>query len=91
MIARSNRAEVRNPVLALPTARRFAELSPDVRALLADLFGDIAADARDRAQKAWRTHKAPMALYWKVVSVWARHISRAIRPGSNAGLMQEAA
>ena len=38
-------------------------------------------DAAQRAQKSWRTHKAPMALYWKAVSVYARHIARAIPRG----------
>lgn len=78
---RSNRPEVRNPVLALPAATRIVELSPDARGLLADILDDLATDARDRAQTSWIKNKAPMALYWKAVSVYARHIGRAARRG----------
>lgn len=31
-------------------------------------------------QVQWGRHKAPMALYWKVVGVYAGHIARALRP-----------
>ncbi len=80
MISRSNRAEVRNPVLALPSAKRIADVSPEARQLLAELLGDIAKISASNAQKCWRIHKAPMALYWKVVGVWARHLRLAVRP-----------
>lgn len=30
-------------------------------------------------EKSWRTHKAPMALYWKCVAVYAGHIARLCR------------
>lgn len=78
---RSAAREVRNPVLALPAAQRLLDAPPEVRALVADLMGDIALDARDRAEKSWRTHKAPMAAYWKAVSVYAGHIKRVARMG----------
>lgn len=77
---RSSRPEVRNPVLALPAAKAIQErLDGPARAVLADLLADLAKDASARAKHAWKTHKAPMALYWKVVAVYARHLSRAIR------------
>ncbi len=79
MLARSNRAEVRNPVLGLPAAERLAELSPLNRAALRGLLLDIRQDASDRAAEAWRRHKAPMACYWKAVAVYAGHIARALR------------
>ena len=75
---RSTQAEVRNPVLALPAFAGIAALDPDVRQALRRLLVDLAADARERAEKCWRTHKGPMALYWKCVSVYAGHIARAI-------------
>jgi hypothetical protein len=77
---RSAAPEVRNPVLALPAfARMRDELGPDGRRLLRGLLLDLAQDARARAEKAWRTHKAPMALYWKCVAVYAGHIARGLR------------
>lgn len=79
MTARSNRPEVRNPVLALPSAKALLALPPEVRELLAQLFGDVAADAQRRGDELWRKHKAPMAAYWKAKAVDARHIRRALR------------
>ncbi len=79
---RSNNAEVRNPLLALPAMRSIRLLPPDVRACLAALLRDLAADANDRANAAWRRHKAPMAAYWKAVAVYARHTARAIQRGA---------
>ena len=39
---------------------------------------DLRKDSLERAQMQWKRHKAPMALYWKVVGVYAGHIARAI-------------
>lgn len=77
--ARSGRADVRNPLLALPAAQRVRELPPEARAAWVALMHDIRADARARAEKCWRTHKAPMACYWKVISVLAGHAARLAR------------
>lgn len=71
-------AIVRNPVLALPAARGILAAPPEARGLLAALLRDLAADCRERAAKSWRTHKAPMALYWKCCAVYAGHLARAI-------------
>ena len=78
-MTRSNRPEVRNPVLTLPSAQDLKDLPAETRAILRALLNDIGQDASLRAQKCWRTRKAPMAAYWKVVSVYARHIARALR------------
>lgn len=78
-IDRSSRREVRNPVLAHPAARRLQSLEPSVRAMLRDLFREIALDARERAAECWRRHKAPMAVYWKAVSVYAGHIAKVLK------------
>lgn len=77
--ARSNRAEVRNPLLALPQARVFATFDAPVQYALRDLLLAISVDARARADKAWRTHKGPMALYWKCVAVYTKHVARLFR------------
>ncbi len=78
MSDRSNRAIVRNPILALPGFIKLAALPPDARAALRDVLNDIALDSRQRAEKCWRTHKAPMAAYWKACSVYAGHIKKAV-------------
>jgi hypothetical protein len=82
MNVRSNQAEVRNPVLSLPSAQRIQNLSPESRAELAALLRDLSADARERAQKSWRQNKGPMAVYWKAVGAYATHLYRAIRPSA---------
>jgi hypothetical protein len=69
---------VHNPVLALPAAAKLQELEPSVRANLRALFIDMRDDARARAAECWRRHKAPMACYWKAVSVYANHIARCV-------------
>lgn len=74
--ARSNKAEIRNPLLRLPAAQRLLALSPEARHVLADLLIELAADARERADQSWARHKAPMAAYWKAVSVYAGHLHR---------------
>jgi hypothetical protein len=78
-ISRSLRTDVRNPVLALPAAAELRKLDPAARAALRAVLKDIATDARFRAEKCWRTHKAPMAAYWKAVAVYAGHTARALR------------
>lgn len=75
---RSSRIDVRNPIVGLPSFQRLADLSPEARDALVAILADIAADSRERAEKCWRTHKAPMAAYWKACSVYAGHIKRAI-------------
>lgn len=79
-MSRSLRTDVRNPVLALPAAARLQALDPGSRAALRAVLLDLAADARARAEKAWRSHKAPMAAYWKACAVYAGHLARALRP-----------
>lgn len=76
---RSNRPDVRNPLLALPAAKAIAALPDDARHALRKLLTDIRSDARARAEKCWRQHKAPMAAYWKAVAVYAGHTARICR------------
>lgn len=91
MTARSDRPEVRNPVLGLPAAGALLRLPPEVRAILARLHYELAADARARAELSWRRNKAPMAAYWRAVATYARHIARAIQPSSRRGLANDRA
>jgi hypothetical protein len=76
---RSARADVRNPLLALPAAAAIARLPTETRAALRLLLLDIRQDALARAEKCWRQRKAPMAAYWKAVSVYAGHAARVCR------------
>lgn len=79
--ARSSRLEVRNPILALPGVKLAFALPLEQRLALAEILQAIRVDARGRADKAWNTGKAPMAAYWKAVSVYAGHLARAIKRG----------
>jgi hypothetical protein len=47
--------------------------------------------AADLADEAWRRNKAWMAAYWRVVSVYARHVARPIRRGHIDQMAKEAA
>ena len=57
---------------------RFAALPPPARRALKAALLDLRADALQRAETQWRRHKAPMALYWKVIGVYAGHLARAL-------------
>lgn len=81
---RSNRREVRNPILALPAAKRLQALPPEVRADVATLLGELVNDCRSRAQTSWLQNKGPMAAYWKAAGAYAEHIRRVIRPNAPA-------
>lgn len=76
---RSALTTVRNPVMALPAVQRTASLNSDAWIALHDILIEVRDDARQRAQICWKRHKAPMACYWKAVSVYANHIARALR------------
>jgi hypothetical protein len=75
---RSGRREVRNPVLRLPAMQALLELDEDSRRALTAVLLDLKVDARRQAEQAWARHKAPMAAYWKAVSVYAGHVARAV-------------
>lgn len=77
---RSLRPEIRNPLLKLRAAEQIGALPPQARQVLADLLLDLSRDARERAQQSWMRNKAPMAAYWKAVSVYAGHLYRVARP-----------
>lgn len=79
MTARSDRMEVRNPVMGLPAVAKLRALPIDTRLALRAVLTDLAADAASRAEKSWRQNKGPMAAYWKAVSVYAKHTRAALR------------
>jgi hypothetical protein len=77
--ARSSRRDVRNPILALPAVAAIDALPPEAKAALRQVMLDLKADARVRADAAWRKHKGPMAAYWKAASVYAGHIAKVLK------------
>ena len=80
---RSNLPQVRNPLLAVPGVQdAIASIPLDSKEALRKVLMALRADAQAKAAKSWAQHKAPMALYWKVVAVYAGHIARLLR--SNA-------
>lgn len=78
-MSRSIRADVRNPLLQLPAIEKLQAMPVECQAALRDVLKEISTDARARAEKCWRSHKAPMAAYWKAVAVYANHTRRALR------------
>lgn len=81
MTDRSNRREVRNPVLALPSVKRLQELPPETRKIVTDILSELVTDARSRAQTSWVKNKGPMAAYWKAVGAYAEHFRRVVKKG----------
>jgi hypothetical protein len=78
--ARSNRAEVRNPVLTLPAVAKLRALDTETRRVLQDILIELQQDARQRAEASWRSRKPPLAAYWAACGVYAGHIARALGP-----------
>lgn len=78
MSDRSARAEIRNPILGLPSASLLKCLDHQSKAALRGVLLELRADAQVRAEQCWRKHKAPMAAYWKAVAVYAGHIARVL-------------
>ena len=84
MTPRSNRPEVRNPVLALPAMARALSLPVEQRAVLCDLLSDLRQEARARAAASLSRNKHMGYAYWAVVAVYAGHLARALRRGAGA-------
>jgi len=78
-VSRSTKPDVRNPLVHLPAAQAVADLPPEARAALKRLLRELSADCRARATKAWVSHKAPMAAYWKAQATYANHAQRLIK------------
>jgi hypothetical protein len=75
---RAARRDVRNPVLALPAAQRIMALPSEQRRPLGILLRELAAQANDQANEAWRKRKGIMAAYWRAVSTYAKHLAHVI-------------
>ena len=79
MATRSSSLAVRNPLFGLPSFKHLQAMPPECKALMRQVLREVAADARVRAEKCWKSHKAPMAAYWKAVAVYAGHTARALK------------
>lgn len=77
--SRGLRTDVRNPLMILPAAHDLDDMPLGAKLILRRLLKQLSDDARERAEKCWRTHKAPMAAYWKAVSVYANHTRRLMK------------
>ena len=78
-MTRSTQPETRNPLLNLPAAVKMQGLPSSSKAMLRELLLELARDCRERADKCWRTHKPPMAAYWKMNAVYAGHLARLLK------------
>lgn len=64
-------------------AEIFNQLPNDSKIALKKALQILRIDSLKKSNHSWKKHKAPMALYWKVVGVYSGHISRAIVVESN--------
>lgn len=58
--------------------QRFQQLPHDSKIALKSALLELRIDALERSKHCWKKHKAPMALYWKVVGVYSGHLARSI-------------
>lgn len=77
---RSQKLEVRNPVLRLAAAKGIVALPIEQRRPLGILLRQLADQANEQAEVSWGQKKGIMAAYWKAVSVYAKHLARVIDP-----------
>ena len=80
---RSQKPDVRNPLLALASAKALQDLPAEAKQALRVLLLAFAKMLQAKAEKCWRGHKAPMAAYWKACRVYAGHTSRLLREPSD--------
>lgn len=68
-----------NKQLKRAWSARFNTLPLEARLALRGALQDLRKHGLARAQYCWKKHKAPMAVYWKVVGVYAGHLARSIK------------
>lgn len=77
---RGARLDVRNPVLRLPAAQAVLALPVETRRPLGLLLRELADQANTEAARSRQRNKHMMYAYWKVASVYIKHIARAVDP-----------
>lgn len=75
--ARCERRARLNPLLGLTPAARLVELSFKARQVLGALLDELADLCRERAERDFLRHKAPMASYWWDCAMFVSHARRA--------------
>lgn len=65
--------------LKIKWATIFNGLTSESKTALKEALMSLRSDALLKSQYCWKKHKAPMALYWKVVGVYAGHLARSIK------------
>lgn len=79
---RGARADVRNPILRLPAAQAVLALPIEARRPLGILLRQLADQANCEADRSRKRNKHMMFAYWKIASVYIKHIARAIDPAT---------
>jgi len=79
----SRHRQVANPLLELPNAAEFRNLSPPTCEALRALLLEMSCDAARRSHENWDKHKAPLGWYRWMIAVRTRHvaIALAVLPG----------
>jgi hypothetical protein len=67
-----------NPLLALPAGRALRALPAEDRRRIAAVLRELREHANQLAQESWVRRKAPMAVYWRAVATYARHLAHAL-------------
>ena len=71
---------VSNEILVDPELRRRLESLPEgAREALDGFLRWLYPYARMKAEISWRRSKGPMAVYWKAIAAWSRHLRAAVR------------
>lgn len=84
-------ATVHNPMLKLRTSRLIQTLPPEAREALRAVLLDFRAECRTKGDAEWKRNKFWNAAYYKVLAVYAVHISRLCRDPAVPMLQQIAA
>jgi hypothetical protein len=80
-MVRSSHPHVRNPILALESARRLRILlnqNPAVKAEMIALLRELRAVCRTQDANAYRRRKGPMTSYWMASGTYVGHIAHAL-------------
>jgi len=81
-VARSSLAEVRNPVLKLPSlqaAKNLLKQNPAFHRAFFNVLMDLRRECQAKAEISFKKNKYILHAYWKVTAVYVGHIARAIR------------
>jgi hypothetical protein len=73
--ARSSRADVRNPILALPAALELQALPRSQRLIIKRLLRELKAQCREQERRAYSQRKGPLTAYWMAAGTYAGHVA----------------